>query len=50
MGGFPHKGTIMWRSRVQATPNIICLHESIDSLPVQCRHPDDIAVGSISSG
>ena len=60
--GFPHKGTVMCRSRVRASPNSICMHESIDSLlcskssgwhmkeSCSLSRPDDLALGSISSG
>ena len=47
-GGFPHKGTVMWTSRVRASPNIICM---ICNRLIACAisHPDDLAIPSISS-
>ena len=60
-GGFPHKGPVMWRSRVQASPNIICMSQQTHC---QCSKSsgwhkkescspsgrDDLAIGSILSG
>ena len=48
-GGFPHKGTVMWRSRMRASPSIICMIcNRLNACAVS--HPDDIAIGNISSG
>ena len=48
-GGFPHKGIVMWRTRVRASSNIICM---ICNRLIACAvsHPDNIAIGNISSG
>ena len=48
-GVFPHKGTVMWRSRMRASPSIICMIcNRLNAYAVS--HPDDIAIGNISSG
>ena len=52
---FPHHAValqrfrIIWRSRVRASPNIICM---ICNRLIDCAvsRPDDIAIGNISSG
>ena len=60
-GGFPNKGPVMWRSRLRASPNIICMGQWTHCLcsksyewhmKARCtlRRPDDLATGNISPG